>query len=636
VSDFIVLGTDTDAGKTTFALLWLGAFGDEFAYWKPLETGVSDTETVRALVSGAVVHAPLMSFRAAVAPLLAARQEGVAVPAAAAIAAARPGSTRAGRHLLIETFGGPFSPLNEVELQLVLVQRLGLPSVLVTPATVGAIGRTLQCLEALEAHGVFPAVVVLLGSPDPFALEQLAKRRPGQAVFGVELPTAWQPEAIANSARKQRTTLEAIRASLLAVGQHDPTSAWIERDRQNVWHPYTALADPDPPLVAVSAQDEFIILADGRRLIDGISSWWTILHGHRHPALLAALQRALADFDHVHFAGVTHPPGIELAELLLQSAPWPPGGRVFYSDNGSTAVEVALKMAYQYWCHQNEPQRTCFIGFEHGYHGDTFGAMALSRDPVFFGRFKPLLFEAEIVPVSAERLDETLTRRQGQVAAVLLEPLVQGAGGMRMHTRLELRAIAEVGRRHGGLFIADEVMTWGRKGTVWAHEAAEVVADLICAAKTLTGGMLPLAATLAAPHIVAAWQTSDPTRTFFHGHSFTGHPVACAVACASWKLLRRQGLLEARRIETFWQEHLPSLRELPNVRDVRVCGSIAAVELDVPGGYLASVGRNLRGHCLEQGLLLRPLGNVLYALPPLLISWESLSRIARTIRSAVS
>jgi adenosylmethionine-8-amino-7-oxononanoate aminotransferase len=636
VSDFIVLGTDTDAGKTTFALLWLAAFGGAYAYWKPLESGSSDSDNVRALVPGVTVHAPLASFRNAVAPLLAARGEGATIPSAAMIANARPPSSAAGGPaLLIETFGGPFSPLNDGELQLALIQRLALPCVLVTPATVGAIGRTLQCLAALETHHVFPAAVVLLGVADPFAVEQLTRRQPRLSVFSLEPPAAWQPDAVAAAAHRQRGTLLALRLCL-STPPLDLSAAWVERDRRAVWHPYTSLGDPDAPLVAVAAQDEFLTLADGRRVVDGISSWWTILHGHRHPTLMAALRRASADFDHVHFAGVTHPPAVALAELLLRSVAWPAGGRVFYSDNGSTAVEVALKLAYQYWCHQNEPQRTRFIGFAHGYHGDTFGAMAVSRDPVFFGRFEPLLFAADIIPLDANQLDDALTRRRGEVAAVLLEPLVQGAGGMRVHGPAELRAVAEVARRHDVLFIADEVMTCGRTGTVWAHTAAGVAPDLICVAKTLAGGMLPLAATLAAPHVAAAWQTSDPARTFFHGHSFTAHPLACAVALASWALLTGDGPQQAQRIEAFWREHLTPLRDLPRVKDVRVRGSIAAVELDVAGGYLATVGRDLRRRCLEQGVLLRPLGNVLYALPPLGTPVESLRRIADAVAAAVA
>ena len=195
-------------------------------------------------------------------------------------------------------------------------------------------------------------------------------------------------------------------------------------------------------------------------------------------------------------------------------------------------------MAYQYWCHQESPRRTWFVGLEGGYHGDTFGAMSVSRDPLFFGRFEPLLFQAEIVPPYAERLDDALQRHAGKVAAVIVEPLVQGAGGMRMHSAEELGRMAAVARHHGVLFIADEAMTGGgRTGTLWAHQAAGIAPDLICAAKTLAGGVLPLAVTLAAPSVVAAWDTADRSRTFFHGHSFTAHPLACAVAVANWKML---------------------------------------------------------------------------------------------------
>ena len=387
--------------------------------------------------------------------------------------------------------------------------------------------------------------------------------------------------------------------------------------------------------MAVAAEDEFLCLADGRRVIDGISSWWTILHGHRHPVLMAALDEAARSLDHVHFAGVTHPAAVALAELLLSTAPWA-GGRVFYSDNGSTAVEVALKMAYQYWCHQGEPQRTWFLGLEGGYHGDTFGAMSVSRDPLFFGRFEPLMFRAEMVPPSAERLDDALCRHAKKVAAVIVEPLVQGAGGMRMHSAEELGRLATVAHQHGVLFIADEAMTGGgRTGRLWAHQAAGIAPDLICAAKTLAGGVLSLAATLAAPSVVAAWDTADRSRTFFHGHSFTAHPLACAVAVANWKMLAEAPPSAPRRMERFWSEALAPLRTHPRVREVRVCGIIAAVELDLPGGYLAPIGQQLRSKCLEQGVLLRPLGSVLYAMPPYCTSDASLERIASAMRHAI-
>ena len=294
-------------------------------------------------------------------------------------------------------------------------------------------------------------------------------------------------------------------------------------------------------------------------------------------------------------------------------------------------------MAYQYWCHQGEPQRTWFVGLEGGYHGDTFGAMSVSRDPLFFGRFEPLLFRAEMVPLSAERLDDALTRHAGKVAAVIVEPLVQGAGGMRMHSAEELGRLAAVAHQHGVLFIADEAMTGGgRTGRLWAHQAAGIAPDLICAAKTLAGGVLPLAATLARPPLVAAWDTADRSRTFFHGHSFTAHPLACAVAVANWKMLTGA----PRRHPGAWNSSGAKL--WPPCAAIRGCATSVFAESSRPWSWTCraaisppSAG-SCRSSCLEQGVLLRPLGSVLYAMPPFCTSDASLEKIATAMRHAIA
>jgi adenosylmethionine-8-amino-7-oxononanoate aminotransferase len=633
--NLLVLGTDTDVGKTTFSLLWLHFRGG--AYWKPVETGPSDTEMIRRLAPGSVAHSPAQRFDEPVAPPLAARRAQTTVASAERIAQALPRA--GGQPLLVETFGSPFSPLNDQELQIDLIRRLDMPGVLVSSTTLGAIGRTLQTLEALAFHGIRPKAIVLLGDPDPFAEETLRRRWPSEAsgseaVFALVPPAEWTPAGLAHASREQRGVLEKLNSCLLARPER-VNADLLARDRRAVWHPYTPLRTNAAPLPVVAAQDEFLQLADGRRVIDGISSWWTILHGHRHPLLMQALREASRQIDHVLFAGATHPWAVELAERLLQTSPWP-DGRVFYSDNGSTAVEVALKMAYQYWRHRGKSKRTRFVGFEHGYHGDTFGAMAVSRDPVFFGAFEPLLFKADIVPLDPTALEEHLRRHRDQIAAVIVEPLVQGAGGMRMHTLETLRQLAICAHEHDVLLIADEVMTGGgRTGTLWAHQAAAIRPDLICAAKTLAGGVLPLAATLVAPHIADAFDTADRTKTFFHGHSFTAHPLACAVALANWKILTEQPLTAPTRVERFWTTALAQLRNHPKVQDVRIHGTIAAVELDVPGGYLAEAGAKMREICLEHGVLLRPLGSVIYALPPFCTSDDSLQRIADAMSAAV-
>ena len=630
MSSFLVLGTDTDAGKTTFCLLWLTAFAKDYAYWKPVETGESDANRIATLVPEAQIVPPLDRFELPVAPPLAARQAGRSIPSAREIARSKPCSDKP---MVIETFGSPFSPLNENELQLTLVQAFDLPTVLVTPSSVGAIGRSLQVMAALAANSVNVSVIVLIGTNDAYAAEQIQKHAHDVPVFSIESPKSWDKEGLQVAAETSRESLNAMRRLFTGdSGKQISPSHLLSRDKVAVWHPYTSLLDPVAPLPVVSAQAEYLRLADRNCLIDAISSWWTTLHGHRYPPLVEALQIALRTFDHVLFAGVTHEPAVELAELLLHSAPWP-GGRVFYSDNGSTAVEVALKMAYQYWCHRGEAQRTLFVGFDGGYHGDTFGAMAVGRDPVFFGRFDPLLFRTLQVPVAADQLDALLTQKGDNVAAIIIEPLVQAAGGMRMHSHRDLEAICAVARRHQVLVIADEVMTGGgRTGTLWAHQQAGVAPDLICAGKTLTGGMMPLAATMIAPHVVEAFLTPDRNKTFFHGHSYTAHPLACSVAVANWRILQGDSWqIDAQRIERHWRAWADRMSGRSDVINGRVCGTILAFDLVGPAGYLSEVGPRIRQFAITQGVLLRPLGNVVYAMPPLCTSDASLKRITETM-----
>ncbi len=631
MKNVIIIGTDTDAGKTTLSLLVLSRDPDRFRYWKPVETGTSDSETIRRLVLTSRVIPSLGQFQDPVAPPLAARLAGLPMPTIDDVCAAVPKDDS--RPILLETFGGPFSPFTESNLQLELLQRLRWPLWLVTSSTVGAIGRSLQTVNALAAAGCEVTAIVLVGEQDSFAVEQLEFHLPKVPVFSLPMIDDWNATSIIDTALSVASTIDRLCETLAKVSELP--ADLVRRDRAAVWHPYTSLCDPIDPLPVVRAYAEYLELADGRRLIDGISSWWTILHGHAQPELVRALQAAAGSLDHVLFAGITHPPAVEFAEWLLRTAPWK-GGRVFYSDNGSTAVEVALKMAYQYWCHRGEPQRTLFVGLENCYHGDTFGTMAISRDPVYFGRFEPLLFETARVRCSADALDEFLAKNAGRVAAVIVEPLVQAACGMRFYAAEELAGFFIVCRRYGVLLIVDEVMSACRTGSFWAFDQAGIRPDLICAGKTLTGGILPLAATLASPEIVAEFMTPDRTRTLFHGHSFTANPLACAVAVANSRLVSSiDWAAESARFQAILQEHLEPLREHPAVMDVRYCGTIAAIELHSTDGYLAAIGPRLREFCVSNGVLLRPLGNVLYTMPPRCTSAESLHRIGATMAAAV-
>jgi adenosylmethionine-8-amino-7-oxononanoate aminotransferase len=412
------------------------------------------------------------------------------------------------------------------------------------------------------------------------------------------------------------------------------------RDRACLWHPYTQHGLDAEPLAVAGAQGALLELADGRTLIDAISSWWATLHGHGHPAIAAAIARQAQALDHVLFAGVTHAPAVELAEALLAAAP--PGlARVFFSDDGSTAVEAALKMAYQRWVHLGEPERSVFVALEGGYHGDTFGAMSVGDPDPFFRAYAPLLFSVRRVPPAAHALESALAELGRRACAVIVEPLVQGAAGMRMHPPDFLRAARAACDRHGVPLIADEVMTgFGRTGALFACGKAGITPDLLCLAKGLTGGTLPLAATLASAEIYAAFRSQDRARTFFHGHTFTASPIGCAAALASLRLIREEDTPEkldllGARIEAA----LADLRSHAQVRELRRTGGIVALELRPPAGteagYLSSLGPRLRAAAIELGVLLRPLGGVIYAMPPACTSAPEADLIASAMRALV-
>jgi adenosylmethionine-8-amino-7-oxononanoate aminotransferase len=428
-------------------------------------------------------------------------------------------------------------------------------------------------------------------------------------------------------------------------------AAWLEADRLHVWHPYTQMLTAPPPLPVVRAEGVYLYTADGRRLLDGISSWWVNIHGHNHPRLNRALGAQAERLAQVIFAGFTHEPAARLAAELAARVP----GRlpwVFYSDDGSTAVEVALKMAHQHWRHRGEPERTLFVAFDDAYHGDTFGAMAAGGVTAFHAAFRELFFAVRRArtPSSAVRgsssppLAEILEREGPRVAAVILEPMLQGAGGMLVQPAAWLREVREVTRRHGVPLIADEVLTgFGRTGRLFACEHGPIEPDLLCVSKALTGGYLPLSATLASDDIYRSFLASDRTRTFFHGHSFTGNALACAVALASLELFDEENLLgRIARLERLFAGRLAVLASHPAVAAVRHLGGMAAVELRPDaggaggaGGYLDGLGPVLAQRFLDRGLLLRPLGNVVYLLPPYVITDEEAAGALDTVAAVL-
>jgi adenosylmethionine---8-amino-7-oxononanoate aminotransferase len=390
------------------------------------------------------------------------------------------------------------------------------------------------------------------------------------------------------------------------------------------------------PLAVARAEGVYLYLEDGRRILDGISSWWVNIHGHSHPKLNRALAEQAARLEHVVFANCTHEPAVQLAERLLDILP--PGlARVFYSDNGSTAVEVALKIAWQYWRNIGQPQRDTFITLHGAYHGDTVGAMSVSEDSVFTRAFAPLLFRVERGIKCSDDLAGRLEQLGKRVAGVLVEPMLQGAGGMIVWPAEFLAGARRLCTTHGTLLIADEVFTgFGRTGRMFACEHAGISPDIICLSKGLTAGYLPLGATVASARIYDAFLSEDRGKTFFHGHSYTANPLACAVALASLDLFQEEGTLQRiSRLESHLRHGLEPLRCLDHVGDVRVIGGVGVVEL-AGDGYLDDVGPRLTSAFVERGLLLRPLGNILYFMPPYCITEDQTEWCLQQIREEVA
>ena len=409
-----------------------------------------------------------------------------------------------------------------------------------------------------------------------------------------------------------------------------------------VWHPFTQHGLGDPIPLVERGEGAALYTADGRRIIDAISSWWVTTHGHNHPRIIAAITDQAQKLDQVIFAGWTHEPAETLARGLTQIMP-PALEYVFFSDSGSTAVEVALKMALGYW-HNRGKARHRILVMQHSYHGDTIGAMSVGERGIYNRSYQPLLFDVGTIPFPhAGREQATFDAlenacRSGEIAAYIVEPLVLGAGGMLMYAPAVLAQMHAICARHGVLFIADEVMTgWGRTGTLLACQQAEVVPDILCLAKGLTGGSMPLAVTMASAAIFDAHYSSDRSKQFFHSSSFTANPIACAAANANLAIWRDEPVLE--RIATLAAREAAGFARIaarPNISNFRQSGSIIAFDIDVAdAGYLSQLGPRLLVSFVEQDILLRPLGNTIYLMPPYCISQADLDAVFVAIETAL-
>jgi len=627
MNGYFVTGTDTGVGKTVLCALLCAALDGH--YFKPIQTGQdSDTDTVTTLagLDASRITSPAVSLTAPLSPDQAARKQGLTLD----ISAISLPDTK--RTLIVEGAGGALVPIAPGQDMSGLMVRLGLPVIVAARSGLGTLNHTLLTLEALHRRGVEVAGVALIGEPNEDNRRDI--ERLGNFPVIIELPML------------KTLTSETIRtaATLLELPPRPEKPDVATWDRDHVWHPFTQARTAMPPMQALRGMGSKIFTADGHELVDLVSSWWVNPHGHAHPAVARAIARQASVLEQVLFADFTHEPAARLAFELCSILPGRLS-RVFYSDNGSTAVEVALKMAHQYWRNQGRPERTRFAAFQGGYHGDTVGAMSVGLGSGFFSGFEPLTFKVDFLPYPAtwlddEEIEDKETRAMavlenyfavhaGTVAGVILEPLVQGASGMRMARPGFVKAVAELTRKAGGVVIFDEVMTgFGRTGRMFASELTGTAPDIICLAKGLTCGFLPMSATVATEDIFQAFQGDTFERALAHGHSFTANPLGCAAALAGLALFKTEATLE--RIAALEKVHavrLTALRDHPRIAMPRWLGSIGAVNVTGAGqGYDADVGRKLKRFFTQRGFYARPMGDVFYILPPFCLTTDELNQ----------
>ncbi len=413
-----------------------------------------------------------------------------------------------------------------------------------------------------------------------------------------------------------------------------------QKDKDLIWHPFTPLLTPLELIPLESAKGMYLHAKDGRKIIDAVSSWWVNIHGHSNEKLAKAIYDQALKMEHAIFAGFTHEPAVKLAENLMTILP-DNYTKVFFSDNGSTTVEIGLKMAFQYWFNLGQKERIKVISMRGDYHGDTFGSMAVGECSGMFEPFNPFTFDVDLIEFPDGSNDQEVIKsfqklaESGQHAAFVFEPLVQGSGGMRMYKRETLNALIKIGQENGVICIADEVMTgWGRTGTHFATDQIEETPDIMCISKGITGGTLPLGITACNSKIEEAFRSDEYSKTLLHGHSYTGNPLSCAAANASFEIYTSDECQNnIKRIEAKHRSFLPQLIDHPKTENPRVTGTILAFDLKGFGdtGYTSEARKRIYPYFLERGILIRPLGNVIYLLPPYIITDDELDYIYKEL-----
>ncbi len=667
----LVTGTDTGVGKTVAtALLIMACRNREVAAapFKPVAAGAkrrrgretwADVSFLAAAAGVPEEDISLYRLKKPLSPHLAAAADGTRINIKAIARKFNSLKKKYGA-VLVEGAGGIMAPISARKTFLDLATELDLPVLVVTTPRLGTLNHTLLTVSACRKRGLQVAGLIINHCPaKPAAAE---KSNLAELERLTKIPVIGLIPEISVSVEKLEFGGLAAQAghldlSRLQVKRRGSVRA-LAADRRHVWHPFSAMleyqSEKPHPLMIVSGKGSYLKDSEGRRYLDGTASLWVNVHGHRRPELDRAVRAQLGRVAHSTLLGLGNEPAALLAAQLAELAP--PGlERVFFSDNGSTAVEVALKVAFQYWRQSGQPQKKEFVSFVGAYHGDTIGAVSVGGHDLYHATFKPLLFKAHLAPAAycyrcpaglsfpgcklacLDGVANLLARRSGRVAAVIVEPRVQGAAGILVQPPGYLERIARLCRRHGALLVADEVATgFGRTGTMFACQQEGVRPDIMALAKGVTGGYLPLAATLFKEEIYAAFLGRyEELKTFFHGHTYTGNPLAAAAALANIALVKKPGFLPGiNRRSARLAALLKPLEHLPHVGDVRQLGLMAGIELvqdrdsRTPFPARQRVARRVILKARERGVIIRPLDDTVALMPPLPISYGELKRLA--------
>ncbi len=633
---FFITGTDTGVGKTFFSTLLCDVLKNKksICYFKPVQTGYEQDDDTKTVVRLAGLKEgewfqPSYRLRAPMSPDRAAEKENVKISVEKI---EQDFSLIQEKFCIVEGAGGLEVPLTSDLRMSGLMQKMALPVIVVASTRLGTINHTLLTVQRVRQLGLQLQGVVLNGSEDA-GLSDVLKRE------GVPVLLTLPQQSDSENVSFARETVE----KAVDSGVFDKKTFVDLRDidEKHVWHPFTQHGfDRQFPMIA-SGKGSVLQLSSGESLIDGISSWWVNLHGHSHPAIAEAISRQAHTLEHAIFSGYTHEPAVQLSQKLLQvlksvNAAW---SRVFFSDNGSTAVEVALKMAYQFQKQSGQENRMRFLALRGAYHGDTLGAMSVSEREGFHQVFKPLMAPVDFLTPDDFNELENKKSQLSQYAAVIFEPLVQGAGGMRLYSEAYLQKLCEYAKEAGVLTVADEIFTgFYRTGTFLASEKAKVSPDLVCLSKGITGGFLPLSVTITAEALFEGFQSQDMGRAFLHGHSYTANPLACAAALSSLELLMESSCRQQiQNIEMWTRAELKEVFTFPMVSGVRQLGTIGAFDANSVKSYFQNgeFARKFAKACEKRGALIRPLGSTVYTVPPYSTTEQQVKTLYKAIRETL-